>query len=264
MKQRHAFTLIELLVVIAIIAILAAILFPVFARARDKARQATCLTNLRQIGNALGMYLQDYDETYPNIYGFGRWWNWHAQRFKMVDPASTPAAFADPRNQWWMPNKLRPYVKNSEVFFCPGVGKTRIIDACTRNAVNTYEQNETTYWFIAAANCDPPYAPKKQPSDPRYPGYCRGFSAHVPGTSPLRLAEVPRPAEVHTSWDMPYWKDAGHTACSGLPPHADGINAAFLDGHAHFIPFLKQGLGSVQYDSDMQYVLSWRGLFEDM
>src|SRR6266571_7553596 len=81
-KPQAAFTLIELLVVIAIIAILAAILFPVFAQARSKARQANCLSNLRQIGNALGMYLQDYDETYPNIYGFGRWWTWHAQRFK--------------------------------------------------------------------------------------------------------------------------------------------------------------------------------------
>jgi prepilin-type N-terminal cleavage/methylation domain-containing protein/prepilin-type processing-associated H-X9-DG protein len=63
--NKNAFTLIELLVVIAIIAILAAILFPVFAQARAKARQATALSNLKQIGNAVLMYLQDYDETYP-------------------------------------------------------------------------------------------------------------------------------------------------------------------------------------------------------
>src|SRR5437870_2702451 len=62
-KQR-AFTLIELLVVIAIIAILAAILFPVFAQARDKARQSSCLSNARQIGLAITMYVQDYDETF--------------------------------------------------------------------------------------------------------------------------------------------------------------------------------------------------------
>src|SRR5690349_16808444 len=60
-----AFTLIELLVVIAIIAILAAILFPVFAQAREKARQAACLSNSKQIGLALLMYLQDYDEALP-------------------------------------------------------------------------------------------------------------------------------------------------------------------------------------------------------
>jgi len=64
MKKR-AFTLIELLVVIAIIAILAAILFPVFAQARDKARQASCLANEKQMGNALMMYTQDYDEVLP-------------------------------------------------------------------------------------------------------------------------------------------------------------------------------------------------------
>src|SRR5436305_626910 len=65
MRKRSGFTLIELLVVIAIIAILAAILFPVFAQARDKARQATCTSNLKQIGLVLVMYSQDYDGWYP-------------------------------------------------------------------------------------------------------------------------------------------------------------------------------------------------------
>src|SRR5687768_17105181 len=64
MHHRRGFTLIELLVVIAIIAILAAILFPVFAQARDKARSATCLSNNKQIGVAVAMYTADYDETY--------------------------------------------------------------------------------------------------------------------------------------------------------------------------------------------------------
>lgn len=66
-NSRKAFTLIELLVVIAIIAILAAILFPVFARAREKARQTACLSNFKQIGDALMMYTQDYDETFPML-----------------------------------------------------------------------------------------------------------------------------------------------------------------------------------------------------
>lgn len=67
-KQSRGFTLIELLVVIAIIAILAAILFPVFARARENARRTSCLSNLKQMGLGMMMYVQDYDETYP--YGY--------------------------------------------------------------------------------------------------------------------------------------------------------------------------------------------------
>src|SRR3954452_23518916 len=66
-RGSRAFTLIELLVVIAIIAILAAILFPVFAQARERARMSVCVSNTRQIGTALMMYVQDYDETFPYI-----------------------------------------------------------------------------------------------------------------------------------------------------------------------------------------------------
>jgi prepilin-type N-terminal cleavage/methylation domain-containing protein len=75
-RNNQGFTLIELLVVIAIIAILAAILFPVFAQAREKARQISCLSNTKQIGLAVLMYAQDYDETYPIAWGLvGAWWN---------------------------------------------------------------------------------------------------------------------------------------------------------------------------------------------
>src|SRR5690348_15344424 len=71
-SQRRAFTLIELLVVIAILAVLAAILFPVFAQARAKARQAACFSNLKQIGYALQMYLQDHDEHLPTCCSWAR------------------------------------------------------------------------------------------------------------------------------------------------------------------------------------------------
>src|SRR5271170_7022954 len=69
-QRRYAFTLIELLVVIAIIAILAAILFPVFAQARESARQTVCTSNVRQIGLGVQMYVQDYDENYPIFYAY--------------------------------------------------------------------------------------------------------------------------------------------------------------------------------------------------
>jgi len=98
--KRRGFTLIELLVVIAIIAILAAILFPVFARAREKARQSSCTSNLKQIGTALMMYLQDYDEVLCDTV-MGR------------DAPDHPA-----RTYAWM-SIIMPYVKNQQLFKCP-------------------------------------------------------------------------------------------------------------------------------------------------
>jgi prepilin-type N-terminal cleavage/methylation domain-containing protein/prepilin-type processing-associated H-X9-DG protein len=90
-QRKQGFTLIELLVVIAIISILAAILFPVFARARENARKAACMSNLKQIGLAVMQYTQDYDETYP--VGADIWYN-----------------------------VVAPYIKNTQVFVCPSAG----------------------------------------------------------------------------------------------------------------------------------------------
>ena len=100
------FTLIELLVVIAIIAILAAILFPVFAQAREKARQTTCQSNLKQFGNAFNMYKQDYDETFP----FGGW-------FGQDVGSGAPNADNDRGGDWQI--TLLPYSKNMGIYACP-------------------------------------------------------------------------------------------------------------------------------------------------
>jgi prepilin-type N-terminal cleavage/methylation domain-containing protein len=107
--QRRGFTLIELLVVIAIIAILAAILFPVFARAREKARQSSCLSNLKQIGLGALMYAQDVDE-------------------KLMPPTNCPSmngCFVQGCGTGGSggPNTLGPYIKNTQIWQCPSNGE---------------------------------------------------------------------------------------------------------------------------------------------
>jgi len=96
-KARYGFTLIELLVVIAIIAILAAILFPVFAKVREKARQTACLSNEKQQTLGMLQYVQDYDETFPRVYGGG--------------PANHDVV-------GWS-DAIQPYIKSTGVFHCP-------------------------------------------------------------------------------------------------------------------------------------------------
>jgi len=98
MKERRGFTLIELLVVIAIIAILAAILFPVFARARATARKTSCMSNIKNINMGMVQYVQDFDERFP-------YWNW-GNRANI--PSST----------FWS-SAIMPYVKNVMVYQCP-------------------------------------------------------------------------------------------------------------------------------------------------
>lgn len=112
-KSRTGFTLIELLVVIAIIAILAAILFPVFAKAREKARQASCLSNLKQIGLAIMMYKDDFDQTFPPIYSYSD------EPFALGDN-SVGGSSASGHWQYALPwqDAIYPYTKNWGVNFC--------------------------------------------------------------------------------------------------------------------------------------------------
>jgi prepilin-type N-terminal cleavage/methylation domain-containing protein/prepilin-type processing-associated H-X9-DG protein len=91
------FTLIELLVVIAIISVLAAILFPVFSQAREKARQTACLSNLKQIGTAVSLYIQDYDESFPGVRG------------DLQPDGSYPSTVG----------MLQPYIRNADIWQCP-------------------------------------------------------------------------------------------------------------------------------------------------
>lgn len=122
--REGAFTLIELLVVIAIIAILAAILMPVFAAAREKARGAACLSNARQLGMGVALYVQD-NEAYP----------------MMSSPVS-----ASPRTRW--PDYIFPYVRNEQVFLCPSSGRDVQTKAWAHNQTLRYGGYGYNYQYL--------------------------------------------------------------------------------------------------------------------
>ena len=138
-KSRQAFTLIELLVVIAIIAILAAILFPVFAQARAAARQASCISNVKQVGLGAMMYSQDYDETYPRMDNNGsctygevgcRPPDWDNMT---LDPAGVEASKVG------FFGVIQPYLKNYKIGECPEIGASKwaaIVADAGNNGIN--------------------------------------------------------------------------------------------------------------------------------
>jgi prepilin-type N-terminal cleavage/methylation domain-containing protein/prepilin-type processing-associated H-X9-DG protein len=198
-RRRHpAFTLIELLVVIAIIAILAAILFPVFARAREKARQTSCLTNLKNQGLAVQMYAGDYDEVLPLGYD------------EFLIKARDEQAF-------WV-GKIAPYVKNHQVFDCPSSNLFKTIQLS-----NLYEYGCNSC-VLAGLRIF-----KGQQAWDNQNGICLNM------TGPLRLAEASEPARVPIITDTAFFANTGlwHFYCWSHANriHSGGMVFAFLDGH---------------------------------
>jgi prepilin-type N-terminal cleavage/methylation domain-containing protein/prepilin-type processing-associated H-X9-DG protein len=196
MRGRRGFTLIELLVVIAIIAILAAILFPVFAQAREKARQTGCLSNLRQLGLATGMYMQDYDESVPWSC-LGRIWSQRERTiYKNVRPDDV-----------YFVELVQPYAKNEMIWYCPSTGPSYIWKDAFKQP---FSYNGSSYIFnmmcIQVNSC--------QPSVQSRPHFFAGKP----------LGAFPAPAQAPLYYDMPYHVPGA--------PHTSLFNVAYLDGHA--------------------------------
>jgi prepilin-type N-terminal cleavage/methylation domain-containing protein len=204
--MRRGFTLIELLVVIAIIAILAAILFPVFAQARERARSISCLSNCKQIGTSVMMYAQDYDETYfwnPWPGGQNPDWNYNI-----------------PQPSLGFYDLLQPYVKNQGVFKCPSNSDAFYSGNYPLNYKVTYGLNELLFGYtgVSMAKLDAP-ADIAMIAD----------SNSVWGTF-IGMAVQDSDGIVRRYW----LRSDGISWIYGYPRHFDGINAIFADGHAKF------------------------------
>jgi prepilin-type N-terminal cleavage/methylation domain-containing protein len=222
MSRRSGFTLIELLVVIAIIAILAAILFPVFAKAREKARQTACLSNTKQLGAGLLMYLQDYDERMPGgCFGnFGCPFNEQGQ----------PSANINYTTLYL----LRPYVKNDDVAICPSRNMWNRADARPTRGSYTSNRLEDTSTprqpYMLSAFAEP--AGFVALVDSRIPWLddAGGYFVHC------RLAG----AGVGIYHDQ-YTTGTGcrNPSASGARTdwHTEGVNHVYVDGHAKWAKF---------------------------
>ena len=219
------FTLIELLVVIAIIAILAAILFPVFAQAREKARQTACLSNVKQIGTAFAMYLQDYDESFmPTV-------------TERQAPASVPDT-ADARAQYSYRMVIQPYVKNQQIFKCPSAYPWPALAAG-----NWYPTDYGCH--LNEANIDPTgNAPHKADYQDVNKLADFGFNDTTPLASitfPAQfivVADAGRTSDTSPSRGGMYpqpWEFDVTTQSRFIPRHAGGGNVGFGDGHAKWV-----------------------------
>jgi prepilin-type N-terminal cleavage/methylation domain-containing protein/prepilin-type processing-associated H-X9-DG protein len=204
-SRNRAFTLIELLVVIAIIAILAAILFPVFAQAREKARATACLSNLKQVGLALMMYTQDYDETNPP-YNDG------------VANFNAPAVVAAIPNFLGV---LTPYTKNKGIYYCPSVPDVGGTQSC---ALATVPDSCTSYLGNAAV-IGSTIAAIPNPADIVYTQELfnkRNFAF-------MRPRRLNAAAGTYQWWHFP--RGIG-TLENYTTTHMEGGNILFCDGHA--------------------------------
>jgi len=210
--SRRGFTLIELLVVIAIIAILAAILFPVFAQAREKARESSCLNNMKQIGIALTTYLQDWDETYP------------PNRFckSLTAPCDVPYGTSGLEGSWY--NWKR-------ALWSTGLLKTVNVYLCPSND-NAWAKSDANGCDGDESNCVQPWKGQADKQLPNSYAYNGAFFHETYG--PRAAGDIKDPSNlIYILESRTGYPDLGDWACATVFVHSDKrANWLFADTHA--------------------------------
>lgn len=233
-KNKKAFTLVEILVVVAIIAILAGILFPVFARAREGARRSSCQSNLKQLGLGVAQYVQDYNNKYPVLEDSG-----DGGMFS----TGTPLALSNKKT--WA-DRILPYIKNRQVFHCPSVGRPKT------GEIDQYSHYGFTAYTERSCNGDLRFAGRKgimKQSEIRRPSevimmsdYREGYP-HVAGVWALsetcftEASYIVTPGSYVSNASETAMCDAGQD-CSSWPVdgrHLEGANYLFFDGHVKWL-----------------------------
>ena len=212
--SNEGFTLIELLVVIAIVAILAAVLFPVFVRAKESARIVKCLSNLKQINSGMMMYIADNGERFPAA-------KYQCRVYDMAQNLIGPSSARGP----YMQDLLAKYVKNSEVWLCPSVKKETKFPANPTGAYPAYEK------YTFADNCG--WTQREAASNYMWIHErldSKNWAIHYPVSgSPTALVRTPSKAMMFL--EMPYWVWTPHKTDDKGGFTSGTVDVAFYDGH---------------------------------
>ena len=244
-RRAAGFTLIELLVVIAIIAILAAILFPVFAQAREKARQISCLSNQKQLANAMLMYVQDFDETLPLAVAGnanGTAWAYSSYYFAPPDWSTAFSASRIARNASVWPNSAQSYIKNDDVHRCPSGNEIDyavyhgVQQTTARPGVRPLKVSQVYNGMLNSASLANVGQPANVPA--LWEGYGKTVAIGVSQVNPVLVCEgplaqpcvyVPRSNSGCASGNggTSTWFGFDYTA----RVHSEGMNFTYADGH---------------------------------
>jgi prepilin-type N-terminal cleavage/methylation domain-containing protein/prepilin-type processing-associated H-X9-DG protein len=241
LNKKSGFTLIELLIVIAIIALLAAILFPVFSRARESARRTSCASNLKQMALGIAQYTQDYDERFPPHRRNGTdQYIVIATGAPVASCSSTSATCV--RISW--PDLIFPYVKSAQIFNDPS-NKNSYFDSCrfADGSICTEPGAASllkpwTYTGALASSLDRNGGTRSGRDGMMY-GIDLNVSSDGTSTPPTHsLAEINYPSEkLLVSESTRLWVDVPSSGSCGsvMSRHFNGVNAAFVDGHVKWI-----------------------------